>query len=97
MNFSSASLTSVLCKWRISIETLSKQLAITPKTEKYIACLSRGDIWVEIVSGCNFIFFATYLSTLGSILANVPTAPEILHVEISLQAKASLSLHLLIQ
>ena len=29
-------------------------------------------------------FFATYLSTAGSTLAKVPTAPEIAHVEISL-------------
>ena len=54
------------------------------KVEKYWACLSLGIICVDIGSTCNFNFFATYFSTLGSILAKVPTAPEIAQVEISL-------------
>ena len=40
-------------------------------------------------------FFATYFSTLGLTFANVPTAPDIEHVEISLIASTNLFLFLL--
>ena len=38
----------------------------------------------ETGSTFNFNFFATWLSILGSILAKVPTAPEMAQVDISL-------------
>jgi len=43
-------------------------------------------ICVEMGSGLRPSFFATYSSTRGSILAKVPTAPEIWHVAISSRA-----------
>ena len=66
-----------------------------PRVEKYWACLSLGIICVEIVSGFSFSFFATCNSILGSILAYVPTAPDIAQVDISLIAFSSLFLFLL--
>ena len=39
---------------------------------------------METGSTLSFNFFATKVSTFGSMLANVPTAPEIAQVEISL-------------
>ena len=49
----------------------------------------------EIGSGLSFNFFDTKTSTLGSILAKVPTAPEIAHVETSSIAFCNLFLFLL--
>ena len=80
------SATSVLCRLRISTANLSIELAIIPKTEKKYACLSLGMICVEIGSILKPNFFATYFSTFGSMLANVPTAPEIAQVDISSMA-----------
>ena len=40
-------------------------------------------ICVDIGSILSFNFLATYFSILGSMLANVPTAPEIAQVDIS--------------
>ena len=42
----------------------------------------------------NFNFLATYISIRGSIFANVPTAPEIAQVDISLMAFSNLFLFL---
>ena len=81
--YSSTSKTSVLWRCLISIANLSIELAIIPSVEKNWACLSLGIIWVDTGSTLRLSFFATNFSTLGSILANVPTAPEIAHVEIS--------------
>ena len=63
--------------------TLSTELAIIAKVVKYAACLSRGITCVEIGSTFKLSFFATYASILGSMLAYVPTGPEIAQVEIS--------------
>lgn len=45
--YSSASRTSVRCRWRISIASRSMPLATTPSTAKNMACRSRGMTWVE--------------------------------------------------
>src|ERR671938_65651 len=45
---SSASSTSVRCRWRISIASRSTEEAITPSVAKYIAWRSRGITCVEI-------------------------------------------------
>ena len=45
--YSSASSTSVRCRCRISIASRSMEEATTPSVAKYIACRSRGMIWVE--------------------------------------------------
>ena len=47
--------------------------------------------WVETGSTVSPIFSATQLSTNGSILANVPTAPEMAQVAISARALTSRS------
>ena len=62
-----------------------------PKQEKKAACRSRGITWVEIGSIESPIFFATWASTAGLILAKVPTAPEIAQVAISFRATSSRS------
>ncbi len=54
-----------------------------------MAWRSRGMIWVEIGSTVRPIFSATWRSTAGSILAKVPTAPEMAQVAISLRAATS--------
>ena len=54
------------------------------RTQKYSAWRSRGMTWVETGSGERPIFSQTYSSTKGSILAKVPTAPEIAPVAIVL-------------
>ena len=89
--YSSASSTSVRCKWRTSVASRSIELATTPSVAKNIACRSRGITWVEIGSGVRPIACATCSSTAGSILANVPTAPLIAHVAISARAALSRS------
>ena len=53
---------------------------------KNAACRSRGITWVETGSGFRPSFFATCSSTRGSMLAKVPTAPEIAQVAISSRA-----------
>ena len=83
---SSASSTSVRCRWRISIDSRSTEEAITPSVAKYIAWRSRGMTCVEIGSGTSPIALATCSSTRGSICAKVPTAPEIAQVATSLRA-----------
>ena len=60
--------------------------AISASVMKNAACRSRGMIWVETGSGMRPSFSATYSSTHGSILAKVPTAPEIAQVAISRRA-----------
>ena len=44
---SSASSTSVRCRWRISVASRSTEDATTPSVAKYMACRSRGMTWVE--------------------------------------------------
>ena len=80
---SSASRTSLRCRWRISVASRSMDEATTPSVAKYMACRSRGMTWVETGSTDRPICSATYSSTLGSILAKVPTAPEMAQVAIS--------------
>ena len=80
------------CICLISIAIFSIELATTPNVLKYAACLSRGIIWVLIVSGVMFNFLQTYSSTDGSMLAKVPTAPEMAPVETSVRATNSRSL-----
>ena len=81
--YSSTSSTSVRCKCLISVASRSMELATTARIEKYMAWRSLGITWVETGSGESPSFFATYSSTLGSMLAKVPTAPEIAQVETS--------------
>ncbi len=83
---SSASSTSVRWRWRISIARRSSDEATTPRVAKNIAWRSRGMTWVETGSGVRPICSATYCSTRGSILAKVPTAPEIAQVATSARA-----------
>jgi hypothetical protein len=66
--------------------------AITPKVAKNMAWRSRGMTWVETGSIARPSLAATCASTLGSILAKVPTAPEMAQVATSLRAAISLSL-----
>ena len=70
----------------------SIELAITPSVAKYIAWRSRGMTWVETGSMARPSFSATYSSTAGSMLAKVPTAPEIAQVAISARAAISRAL-----
>ena len=49
--YSSASSTSVRCRWRISIASRSSDEAMTASVAKYMACRSRGMTCVEIGSG----------------------------------------------
>ena len=83
---SSASSTSVRCRWRTSIARRSIEAATTPSVAKNIAWRSRGITCVEIGSGVSPIFAATCASMRGSICANVPTAPEIAQVATSWRA-----------
>ena len=87
--YSSASSTSVRCRWRISVASRSTEEATTPSAAKKAAWRSRGITWVETGSGLRPSFFATCSSTRGSMLAKVPTAPEIAQVEISSRAATS--------
>ena len=89
---SSASSTSVRCMWRISMAMFSMLLAMTPSVAKNIAWRSRGITWVETGSGVRPILAATCSSTAGSILAKVPTAPEIAQVATSIFAASSRAL-----
>ena len=84
--YSSASRTSVRCRCRISTARRSTDEAITPSAAKKAAWRSRGITWVDTGSGVRPIFSATYVSTAGSIFANVPTAPEMAHTAISFLA-----------
>src|SRR2546429_4918239 len=86
---SSASSTSVRCRWRISVATRSTEAATTPSVAKYMAWRSRGMTWVEIGSTFSPMAFATWVSTRGSTCANVPTAPEIAQVATSSRAATS--------
>ncbi len=54
---SSASSTSVRCRWRISVASRSIDEAITPSVAKYMAWRSRGMIWVETGSTARPICF----------------------------------------
>ena len=81
--YSSASRTSVRCRWRISVASRSIDEAMTPSVAKNMAWRSRGMTWVETGSAVSPSFSATCASTRGSILAKVPTAPEMAQVAIS--------------
>ena len=83
---SSASRTSVRCRWRISVARFSTEAAITASVEKNTAWRSRGMTCVDIGSIDRPSFCATCASTRGSTLAKVPTAPEIAQVAISARA-----------
>ena len=84
--YSSTSSTSVRWRWRISVAMRSIELAMTPSVAKNMAWRSRGITWVETGSGRRPIFSATCASTDGSMLAKVPTAPEIAQVATSSRA-----------
>ena len=56
---SSASSTSVRCRWRISVARRSTDEATTPSVAKKAACRSRGITWVEIGSTFRPSFAAT--------------------------------------
>ena len=88
---SSASSTSVRCMWRTSTASRSRLEATTPSVAKNIAWRSRGITWVETGSGTSPIFAATCASIAGSMLAKVPTAPEIAQVATSARAATSRS------
>ena len=51
--YSSASSTSVRCRWRISVASRSIEEATTPSVAKYMAWRSRGITWVETGSGAS--------------------------------------------
>src|SRR4030043_2056481 len=74
---SSASATSVLCRWRISRAIFSTLEAIRARVTKYSAWRSRWMIWLEMGAGWRPHFLQTYASTAGERWAYVPTAPEI--------------------
>ena len=86
---SSASRTSVRCRWRISVASRSTDDATTPSVAKYMAWRSRGITCVETGSTASPIAFATCDSTRGSTCAKVPTAPEIAQVATSSRAATS--------
>src|SRR6266566_3869365 len=86
--YSSASSTSVRCRWRISVASRSTDAPRTPSMAKYMAWRSRGITWVEIGSTASPMALATWASTRGSTCAKVPTAPEIEAVATSLRAAA---------
>src|ERR1700735_3828696 len=48
--YSSASRTSVRCRWRISVASRSTEAATTPSVAKYMAWRARGITWGEIGS-----------------------------------------------
>ena len=73
----------------------SIELATTPSAAKNAAWRSRGITCVETGSTFNPSFVATCASTRGSILANVPTAPEMAQTEISSRAAISRALRAL--
>ena len=75
--------------WRISIATFSIEEAMTPSVAKNMAWRSRGMTWVEIGSGRRPSFAQTWASTAGSMLAKVPTAPEMAPVATSNRAFSS--------
>ena len=73
---SSASRTSVRCRWRTSTANFSTELASTARTLKKKAWRSRWMTWLETGSGVSPAALHTYSSTSGGTCANVPTAPE---------------------
>ena len=75
-------------RWRISTASRSIDEAMTPSTAKNIAWRSRGMTWVEVGSGVRPSSLATCASIAGSILAKVPTAPEMAQVAMSSRAAA---------
>ena len=91
LKYSSASRTSLRCRWRTSVARFSIEPAMTPNVAMNIAWRSRGMTWVEIGSGTNPILSATWRSTAGSMLAKVPTAPEMAQVAISVLARRNRS------
>ena len=88
--YSSASSTSVRCRWRISVASRSIDEAMTPSVAKNIAWRSRGMTWVETGSGVRPSSRGDMLFDLAAaMLAKVPTAPEIAQVAMSSRALAS--------
>ena len=79
-NGSSASPTSVRCRWRISVARRSIEAASSARAAVKAAWRSRGITWVETGSGSSPNRAATMASTRGSTLAKVPTAPEMAQV-----------------
>ena len=77
------------CRWRISVASRSIDEAMTPSVAKNIAWRSRGITWVEIGSGVEAELGGDMRFDLGSMLANVPTAPEIAQVAMSSRAAIS--------
>src|SRR6185369_10906442 len=89
VNCSSASSTSVRCRWRTSTAIRSIEEAMIDSTQKYSAWRSRGMTWLDTGSGLRPILPQTYSSTNGSILAKVPTAPEMAPVALHLGMEGS--------
>ena len=75
---SMASSTSVFWRCRISVAIFSRVDPTTAIVEKNCACRSRWMICVLIGAGLSPSILQAYSSTSGGILANVPTAPDIL-------------------
>ena len=87
--YSSASRTSLRCRWRTSVARFSSDPAMTPSTAKYMACRSRGITWVETGSTASPSASATCASTRGSTEAKVPTGPEMAQTATSPRAASS--------
>ena len=85
---SSASSTSVRCRWRISVANLSREDPITARVHSSWAWRSRCTIWLETGSTASPRVAQTCSSTSGGTLAWVPTAPEILPTAISSRARS---------
>ena len=80
---SSASSTSVRCRWRISIASRSIDEATTPSVAKiHGVAVARDDLRRDRLDGKPHAL-ATCASTRGSICAKVPTAPEMAQVATS--------------
>ncbi len=86
---SSASRTSVRCRWRISTANFSMLAPSSASAVKYSACRSRWTIWLEAGAGCSPSLRHTCSSTAGGRCANVPTAPEIFPTAMVSRARSS--------
>ena len=86
---SSASRTSVRCRWRISVARFSTEAAVMASAAKNAAWRSRGMTCVETGSTASPSLPATCSSIRGSTLAKVPTGPEMAQVAISARAATS--------
>ena len=79
---------------KAKVDKKAESTTAKAKVEKKAACLSLGIIWVETGSTFKPNALATCFSTLGSILANVPTEPEIAQELISSTDNSNLFLFL---